>query len=91
MVRGCKLSITAHKHQSESHPDLMVVVIEMLVPAALHFVQERPSSPGVAGIHIRVKVAAQAADDLRLVENTFNRNTGEKKRQKTDHHKMLNN
>lgn len=58
----------------------MVDVIEMLVPAALHFGQERPSSPGVAGIHICVKVAAQTADYLGLVENALNRNTRKKNR-----------
>lgn len=80
-------SFLPHKHQiqTQSHPDLMVDVILMLVPAALHFGQERPSSPGVVGIHIRVKAAAQTADYLRLVENTLNRYT-RKKSQKTHHH-----
>lgn len=64
----------------------MVDVIEMLVPAALHFGQEGPSSHGVAGIHICVKVAAQTADDLGLVEKTLHRYT--RKKQRSHHHYM---
>lgn len=51
----------------------MVDVIERLVPAALHFGQERASCHGVAEIHISVKVAAQTADNLGLVENALDR------------------
>lgn len=80
-------SFMPHKHQiqTQSHPDLMVDVILMLVPAALHFGQEWPSSPGVVGIHIRVKAAAQTAYYLGLVENTLNRYT-RKKNQNTHQH-----
>lgn len=60
----------------------MVDVIQMLVPAVLHFGQERPCSPGVVGVHIRVKVAAQTADYLGLVENALNRYTTKKHRKR---------
>ena len=68
-----------HKYQiqAQSHPDLMVDVMGMLVPAALHFGQEQPSRPGVAGIHICVKIAAHATNYLRLVEEALNRYTRE--------------
>lgn len=56
----------------------MVHVVEMLVPAALHFGQEQPSGPGVAGIHICVKVGGQAAAYLGLVEYALNRCTRRK-------------
>lgn len=65
----------------------MVDFIQILVPAALHFAQERPSSPGVAGVHIRVEVAAQTADYLGLVEDALNGYTGERE-QRTGHHKL---
>lgn len=58
----------------------MADVIVMLVPAARHFGQERPSSHGVAGIHICVKVAAQTSDYLGLAEDALNRYTRKKNR-----------
>ncbi len=57
---------------------MMVDVIKMLVPAALHFGQEGPSGYGVAGIHVCVKVAAQGTADLGLVENALYRSTARK-------------
>lgn len=57
----------------------MVDLVQILVPAALPFGQQRPAGPGVAGVHIRVKVAAQAADYLGLVEDALNGNAGEKR------------
>lgn len=66
----------------------MVDVVEMLVPAALHFGQEQPPGSGVAGIHICVKVAGQTAGYLGLVENTLNRCTRSKTRE-IHHHTTI--
>lgn len=80
------LQVALHSHQphkylnqTQSHPDLMVDVMGMLVPAALHFGQEQPSSSGVAGIHVCVKIAAHATNYLRLVEEALNRYTRERR------------
>lgn len=59
---------------------MMVDVIEMLVPAALHFGQEGPSSHGMVGIHDCVEVAAQITGYLGLVEDALYRCTGGKNR-----------
>lgn len=67
----------------QTHPDVMIVVVQMLVPAAVHFGQERPSSSGVAGVHIRVKVVAQTTDYLGFVENALNRYTRRKEEKST--------
>ncbi len=63
----------------------MVDVKLMLVPAALHFGQERASSPGVVGVHVRVKVAAQTADYLGLVEDSLHRYTAKKRNSSSQH------
>lgn len=61
--RRCRL----HQY-TLSHSDLMVKVVEMLVPAPLHFGLERTTSFGVTGVHIGAKVAAK---NLGLVENAL--------------------
>lgn len=55
-----------------THPDVMVVVVERFVPAALHFGEERTarrSRRRVAHRHGRVQVAAHAAHNLRFAED----------------------
>lgn len=50
----------------------MVVVVERFVPAALHFGQEGTSRRSrVAQIHVSVVVAAHAAHNLGLAEDTL--------------------
>lgn len=78
MLLGFSLQVALQSHKclintKATHPDLMVDVIMMLVPAALHFGHERVSCYGLAGIHICVKTAAQTADYLGLVEDTLYR------------------
>lgn len=59
---------------SQTHPDLMVNVVQGLLSAMLHFGHERASRLGrVAESHIGMKVAAQTAANLGLVENSLYR------------------
>lgn len=56
--------------QRHTHPDVMVVVVERFVPAALHFGEERTSRcRRVAHRHGSVQVAAHTAHNLGFAED----------------------
>lgn len=58
--------------QGRTHPDVMVVVVERFVPAALHFGEERTSRRRrVAHRHGSVQVAAHTAHNLGFAEDMF--------------------
>lgn len=58
--------------QRHTHPDVMVVVVERFVPAALHFGEERTSRRRrVAHRHGSVQVAAHTAHNLGFAEDVL--------------------